>query len=84
MLSAIETEVLLNNLCITLVFCLPPKAKSALIESPPAEINEFTNAVFLAEGLGPTTANRRLYRQVREMVLDRFLLWPSSLRSRIG
>jgi hypothetical protein len=73
MLSAHETRVLLDKLCIALGFCLPPTAYDALTEKPSSDINEFTNAVFIAEGfLDPSTADRHLYRQVRAMVTQAF------------
>jgi hypothetical protein len=73
MLKGDATKVLLDRLCIQLGFCLPPDAYDALVENPPADINEFTNAVFVAEGFGdPSTADRHLYRQVRAIVLEAF------------
>jgi hypothetical protein len=73
MLSARETDVLLDKLCATLGFCLPPNAYDALKGSPRADINGFTDAVFVAEGfLDPSTVDRHLYRQVRSMVADAF------------
>jgi hypothetical protein len=73
MLSAHETQVLLDKLCIKLGFCLPPDAYDALTEKPPSDVIEFTNAVFIAEGfLDPSAADRHLYRQVRAMVTEAF------------
>ena len=73
MLSPHETEVLLDKLCVTLGFCLPPNAYEALKENPPADITRFTDAVFVAEGFtDPATADRHLYRRVRAMVAEAF------------
>jgi hypothetical protein len=73
MLSAYETQVLLDKLCSRLGFCLSPDAYDTLRKSPPADIDGFTNAVFVAEGFSdPSTADRHLYRQVRTMVAEAF------------
>jgi hypothetical protein len=72
MLSRREVEVLLSKLCIDLGFCLPPDDQKRLAEQPPVDAHAFTDAVFSAEGLDPTTADRHLYRQVRDMVLEAF------------
>ena len=71
MFSKHETEILLNRLCRELGFCLPPEAYDNLKAKPPVSINEFTDAVFVAEGFGdPSTADRHLYRQVRATVSE--------------
>jgi len=73
MLSAHETQVLLDKLCRRWGLCLPPDAYDALMEKPPSDVNEFTNAVFIAGGfLDPSTAGRHLYRQLRAMVTEAF------------
>jgi hypothetical protein len=72
MLDAVETESLLSVLCTKLGFCLPPKEENRLIENPPETIDDFTDAVFRAEGLNPQYAERHLYRQVRDKVAEAF------------
>lgn len=72
MLSTEEAGVLLSILCRRLGFCLPPDAEARLTEDPPAGIDQFTVAVFVAEGLDPSTADRRIYRQVKALVADAF------------
>jgi len=72
MLSTDEARVLLSILCRRLGFCLPPDAEEQLTEDPPAGVDQFTAAVFLAEGLDPSTADRRIYRQVKAIVADAF------------
>jgi hypothetical protein len=72
MLSPQEGVVLLSKLCTTLGFCLPPDFQARLRENPPSDVDEFTRAVFIAEGLDPTTAECGLYRQVRSLVADAF------------
>lgn len=68
MLSEPEADKLLYHLCVRLGFCLPPENQRRLKEDPPPDALGFTDAVFLAEGLDPETADRHLYRQVRDMV----------------
>jgi hypothetical protein len=63
---------LLKNLCIDLGFCLPAKVAEKLESNPPRTIEEFTRAVFHAEGLDPAIADRRLYDQVRGVVAGAF------------
>ena len=73
MLTGHATKVLLDILCIKLGFCLPPDAYDALVANPPADINEFMKAVFVAEGFeDSSTADRHLYRQVRASVSEAF------------
>lgn len=71
-LTASEIDNLLTKLCVDLGFCLPPRAISKLKETPPADIDSFTDAVFIAEGFDLRFANRRLYAQVRAIVRDAF------------
>lgn len=72
MLSEKEVDVLLTELCVQLGFCLPPADCTRLREKPQADVREFTDAVFAAEGMDPSTADRRLYRQVRDMIAHAF------------
>jgi hypothetical protein len=43
-----------------------------LTESPPSDIAGFTDAVFTAEGMDPTTADGHLYRQVKATIAEAF------------
>ena len=72
MLSAREVQSLLSKLCIDLGFCLPPDAQAHLEQSPPSNVAGFTDEVFTAEGLDPSTADRHLYRQVKALIADAF------------
>ena len=72
MLSEPETHRLLNDLCVELGFCLPPAGQLRLTQHPPRDVRAFADAVFLAEGLDGELADRRLYRQVRDMVAAAF------------
>jgi len=51
---------------------LPPEAQERLAREPLADADEFTIQVFLAEGLDPSTADRKLYRRVKAVVEDAF------------
>ena len=53
-------------------FCLPADRQRRLTEQPPPDAHQFTEAVFIAEGLDPSTADLRLYRQVKAIVADAF------------
>lgn len=66
------TELLLDKLCTELGFCLPPEQYARLAASPPASVRAFTDAVFLAEGLDPQLADKPLWRQVRDRVIEHF------------
>jgi hypothetical protein len=65
-----EARQLLDDLCVKLGFCLSPEDNRRLLDNPPREVLAFTDAVFAAEGLEPT--NRRLYREVRDMISEAF------------
>jgi hypothetical protein len=63
-----QLELLLEQLCVELGFCLPPDEQIRLVSSPPSSVRAFTDAVFLAEGLDPQLANARLWQQVADRV----------------
>jgi hypothetical protein len=67
-----EVDRLLNDLCVDLGFCLPQEERQRLATSPPATVKSFTDAVFIAEGLDPLSADRHLWRQVRDRVAGAF------------
>lgn len=68
MLTSNATARLLDTLCVRLGFCLPPVEMHRLCQHPPADVQAFTDAVFIAEGMDPELADRHLYRQVRDLV----------------
>ncbi len=72
MLSDHEVQALAVKLCVEFGFCLPPEAQERLAKEPPADADEFTVQVFLAEGLDPSSADRKLYRRVKAVVGDAF------------
>ena len=67
-----ELRRLLDRLCAQLGFCLPPDEQARLAEHPPDSVDAFADALFAAEGLDPATADRHLYRQVRDIVREAF------------
>ncbi|MEV4137292.1 hypothetical protein AB0J72_34595 [Dactylosporangium sp. NPDC049742] len=71
-----DVQRLLNELCIKLGFCLPPDESRRLQESPPGDVDSFTDAVIEAEGLGDTT-DTDLRRQVRTVVDQHMSRWAA-------
>jgi hypothetical protein len=67
----VDVEWLLTELCVDLGFCLAPTEHAQLRDSPPTDVDEFTDAVFVAEGLDPQ-GDKLLRRQVRERVARYF------------
>lgn len=63
-----QVEQLINTLCVRYGFCLPPEAEDQLKHQTPLEPLAFTDAVFRLEGLDPSTADRHLYREIRDVV----------------
>ena len=63
-----QIEQLLSRLCVELGFCLEPQKENRIKSDPPSTIEEFTAAVFLAEGLDPSEVVPSLHRAVRELV----------------
>ena len=61
-------QELLDQLCVTFGFCLPPDAKAVLRTSPPEGVDAFTDAVISAEGIDPASLDSSLRRGMREMV----------------
>ena len=67
-----EVDSLLSTLCVELGFCLPSDDIARLCEDPPDDIDRFVSAVYSAEGLDPTYAEKDLWRQVRQVVAAAF------------
>jgi hypothetical protein len=57
LLTTKEVHDLLSELCCKYGFCLPGHEIEKLSANPPTEIEEFTKAVFTAEGYGYTKAD---------------------------
>lgn len=64
-----NVERLLDQLCVELGFCLDTESRNKLIQDPPADVDEFTDAVIRAEGLNPETLQRPLRTQIQDRVL---------------
>ena len=63
---AVDLQGLLDELCVRLGFCLPPQEQERLRQTrPPLDVDEFTDAVFVAERMDP-----RLYKASRRRVRD--------------
>jgi hypothetical protein len=67
-LTRSEVASLLDRLCANAGFCLPSAEHDKLLENPPGDPAAFTDAVFLAEGLDPQTAQLSLYRGILNFV----------------
>jgi hypothetical protein len=63
-----KVDQLLERLCTELGFGLAPEEQARLERSPPGSVGAFTDAVFCAEGLDPSTADSRLWRRVHDRV----------------
>jgi hypothetical protein len=61
----------LDQLCIDMGFCLVGSQRSQLLNKLPLGIDDFTDALFIAEGLEPQIKTQ-LRKQVRERVAARF------------
>jgi hypothetical protein len=67
-----EVRAVLDRLCLKYGFCLPPNEIERLVQSPPPDIDEFVEAVFLAEGYGFTKSDP-LCQKAREVVAQAFI-----------
>jgi hypothetical protein len=65
-------EALLRQLCVELGFCLPAAEEARLAEHPPDDVDAFADAIFVAEGMDPRLANKRLWNQVRDRIVAHF------------
>lgn len=72
LLNREEVSALLSELCIKLGFCVPPIELERMASAPPSDVDEFTRAVFVAEGLDPVTSDRHLFNKVKEFVARAF------------
>ena len=68
-----QVETLLNELCVDWGFCLPPQEQARLKDTPPSDVDAFTDAVIRAEGLDPyLDIPLRLRRDVKRRVEQHF------------
>lgn len=61
-------ELLLEELCSELGFCLPEEARARLATAPVEDVEAFTDAVFAAEGMDSVLVEKRLRREVYDCV----------------
>ena len=66
-LNAKKLEV---HLCVKLGFCSMREKFHRIVESLPMDLSKTVDEIFLAEGLVPESADRKLWRQVRDMVVQ--------------
>jgi hypothetical protein len=69
--SGSEVEALLDELCTSVGLCVSHKDRARLVQSPPASVDSFTDAVFAAEGLDPRF-HGHLHHRVRMCVVRWF------------
>lgn len=69
--TADDLETLLGVLCAELGICFHGEPYNRLVDTPPADAAAFTDAVFVAQGLDPTS-HARLYSQVQFRVAQVF------------
>jgi len=77
--DSIDVGHLLYELCVNLGYCLPPADQRRLVEAPPSDVDSFTDAVLIAEGLDPEL-NKQGRRAVRDLVAKHFGEEPTAER----
>lgn len=63
----IRVQILLDELCVKLGFCLAPTVQLRLRSLPVSDVDRFTDAVLEAEGVDPRV-NKQLRRTVRDTI----------------
>jgi hypothetical protein len=58
----------LDELCVTLGFCLGPGENARLRSDPPEGVDAFVDSVIRSEGLDPIYVDGRLLDQMRDIV----------------
>jgi hypothetical protein len=71
-LTETQVEKLLCVVCVDLGLCLTPDTYEQLVTTPHRDAVLLTDAIFVADGMSPQTADRKLYGQVRACVEDAF------------
>jgi hypothetical protein len=71
-LTESQVEALLHRVCVELGLCLTPDTYDHLVTHAPTDVASLTDAIFVAEGIAPETADRKLYGQVRGCVEEAF------------
>jgi hypothetical protein len=66
-----EIRIFLDEICVELGFCLPPKDIENLVDRKYYEADQFVREIFTVEGMNPER-ELRLFRQVKKRFTDRF------------
>lgn len=53
-------------------YCLPPQEQERIASNPALTVYEFTEAVFVAEGDDPSSANKKMLNDVRTVIAAAF------------
>lgn len=67
-----EVDGVLSKVCIKLGLCIPSKEQARIAAEPPSDIDEFTKAIFVAEGLS-AQSDTDLYNAARDIVARAFV-----------
>jgi hypothetical protein len=73
---ALAVEQMLDDLCVTNGYCLPPSAQQALQASPPETVEAFTRAVLIAGGLDPELIDPKQQQALQAAIQRWFELRP--------
>jgi len=72
-MSPRQVELLLQELCVKLGFCLPPKEIVRIEQNPETDIDAFTDDVIRSEGIDPINGiSLEFRRSVRAIVKNHF------------
>jgi hypothetical protein len=72
-------ELLLDELCVRLGFCLPPAVQQELLQRPLHDADSFVDEVARAEGFDATAMDRDLLRRMRGLAAAAFARRPGSV-----
>jgi hypothetical protein len=72
-LSRDEVWFLLKTLCEAWGYCLPPHEAERILNNPPLTVYEFTDAVFVADGEDPSSADKKMLNDLRMVVAAAFV-----------
>jgi hypothetical protein len=67
---ASRVGAVLEELCVSLGYCLPGEAAEELLSDPPDHADVFADRVFLADGLDPELIDRRVRAEVVGVISD--------------
>lgn len=67
-----NVQLLLNDLCSKLGYCLSPAEQEKIVADPPPTVDAFADAVIRAEGLDSILIDTQQRRQIRDLVAAAF------------